>query len=70
MGTRCFRRHVTRLRHARRHEQYRDRAIAAAERLAAQAAALQSHALAMAAALALGASERHARAALALRGVA
>jgi hypothetical protein len=64
-----FTRYTDRIRHARRAEARRDRAIAAAERLLVHAALLRSDRLAMAAALAVRASARQARAALALRGV-
>jgi hypothetical protein len=63
-----LRRYTDRIRHARRATVRRDRAIAAAERLFGQAALLGSHPLALAAALALGASERQARVALCLGG--
>ena len=62
------RRYTDRIRRANRAEQRRDRATAAAERLLVQAALLGSHRLACAAAIAIGASERQARTALALRG--
>lgn len=59
--------HLSRTRHAHRAERRRDRAAEAAERLLVQAALLRSHPLACAAAVALGASERQAQAAVKLR---
>jgi hypothetical protein len=66
----ALRRYTDRIRRAHRAEQRRDRATAAAERLLVQAALLGSDRLAAAAAIALAASERQARAALALRWAA
>jgi len=62
------RRYTDRIRHARRAEERAAAASRLADRLMYQGALLGSHPLACAAALAIGASERQARAAAALRG--
>ena len=63
-------RRLTRRLRAARAADRRDRAAEAADRLLVHAAAIGSHPLACAAALALSASTRQARIALALRGAA